>query len=83
MNGSVEPFMLYFPYFLLMIAMTLVMIESVFLKAFKAGSKLEKFYSLLVRENVLDSKVDTEGFCMPSHDVVDGGREAIELRQSF
>jgi len=85
MNGSVEPFMLYFPYFLLLIAMALVMIERVFLKAFKAGSKLEKFYSLLVRENVLESKVETEGIGIvtPAHDVVDGGREAIELRQSF
>jgi len=85
MNGAVEPFMLYFPYFLLLIAMALVMIERVFLKAFKAGSKLEKFYSLLVRENVLESKVETEGIGIitPSHDVVDGGREAIELRQSF
>jgi len=83
MNGSVEPFMLYFPYFLLLIAMALFMIERVFLKAFKAGTKLEKFYSLLVRENVLDVKADAEGVCTPSHDVIDGGREAIELRQSF
>eukprot|EP00092_Neocalanus_flemingeri_P024779 GFUD01026868.1.p1 GENE.GFUD01026868.1~~GFUD01026868.1.p1 ORF type:complete len:507 (+),score=114.41 GFUD01026868.1:221-1741(+) len=85
MNGSVEPFMLYFPYFLLLIAMALVMIERVFERAFKAGSKLEKFYSLLVRENILGSELntDTKGLCIRPCDVVDGGREAIELRQSF
>ena len=83
MNGSVQPFMLYFPYFLLLIAMALFMIEKVFLKAFEAGSKLEKFYNLLVRENVLDVKKTTECVFTSAHDVIDGGREAIELRQSF
>jgi len=57
------------------------MIERLFLKIFKAGTKLEKFYSLLVRENVLDVKADEDGHIVP--DIVDGGREAIELRQSF
>eukprot|EP00092_Neocalanus_flemingeri_P069496 GFUD01085180.1.p1 GENE.GFUD01085180.1~~GFUD01085180.1.p1 ORF type:complete len:487 (-),score=116.41 GFUD01085180.1:160-1620(-) len=86
MNGSVDPFMLYFPYFLLLIALGLVFIERVFSRAFHAGTKLEKFYSLLCRENVLGEvkAVVTDGgaaVCQTSNS--DGGREAIELRQSF
>jgi len=86
MNGSVDPFMLYFPYFLLLIALGLVFIERVFSKAFHAGTKLEKFYSFLVRENVLGDVKETvtEGAsaaCQITN--ADGGREAIELKQSF
>ena len=46
-NGSVDGFLLYYPYFLLMIALILFALERVFLKTFKAGDKLEKFYNLL------------------------------------
>ena len=78
--------MLYFPYFLLLIALGLVFIERVFSRAFNAGAKLEKFYSLLCRENVLGEvkAVVTEGgaaVCATSNS--NGGREAMELRQSF
>jgi len=83
MNGSVETFMLYFPYFLLLIAMALVMIERIFLKAFNAGPKLEKFYNLLVRESVLSGTDGADSDNLPVHDVFAGGREAIELRHSF
>ena len=86
MNGSVNPFMLYFPYFLLLIALSLVFIERVFSRAFHAGTKLEKLYSLLVRENVLGgvkaAVTESEAaVCQTSN--ADGGREAIELRLSF
>ena len=53
---AVDPFMLYFPYFLLIVAMILIAIERTFIKAFKTGSKLDKFYALLVREKVLKEK---------------------------
>ena len=80
MTGAVDPFMLYFPYFLLIVALILVCIERFFLKIFKAGSKLDKFYSLLVRENVLDAKSKmSEGVV----DAVDHGKEAVKIRQSF
>ena len=79
-NGSVDNFLLYYPYFLLMIALILFALERVFLKVFQAGNKLEKFYSLLVKEKVLGSPDPEEG---AAHDVVDGGVEAIELRYSF
>lgn len=86
MNGSVDPFMLYFPYFLLLIALSLVFIERVFSKAFHAGTKLEKFYSLLERENILGgvkSAVIETGAAVCQTSNADGGREAIELRLSF
>ena len=54
-NGSVDPFLLFFPYFLLLIALILFALERIFLKTFQAGNKLEKFYSLLVKEKVLGS----------------------------
>ena len=67
MNGSVNPFMLYFPYFLLLIAMVLFTIERVFQKAFKAGSHLGRFYILLVRENIFDLNIDKEDVSAPSN----------------
>ena len=79
-NGSVDNFLLYYPYFVLVIALILFAMERLFLKAFQAGNKLEKFYSLLVKEKVL-GKADPEED--DDHDVVDGGVEAIELRYSF
>jgi len=81
MNGDVDPFMLYFPYFLLIIALSLFFIERVFTKIFEAGDKLEQFYNLLLKENVLDNKPIPEGGACQL--VADGGREAIEIRQSF
>ena len=80
-NGSVDAFLLYYPYFLLMIALILFALERVFLKTFKAGDKLEKFYCLLVKEKVLGVAEHEEELHL--HDVVDGGVEAVELRYSF
>lgn len=82
MNGAVDPFMLYFPYFLLLIALSLFFIERVFYKIFEAGDKLEKFYKLLMKENVLDPKTVPEGGACQIN-TSEGGREAIEIRQSF
>jgi len=81
MNGAVDPFMLYFPYFLLIIALSLFFIERVFSKIFESGNKLEKFYNLLLKENVLDAKVAKDGGACQL--TLHGGREAIEIRQSF
>jgi len=90
MNGSVEPFMLYFPYFLLFIAIVLYTVERVFLRVFQAGLKLETFYKFLVKENILGGEQNnkeqaaetTEGKVV-AIDAVDGGKEAIEIKQSF
>ena len=70
--------MLYFPYILLLMAMLLVIIERVFLKVFNAGSRLDKFYSLLGKQS-LDAKTAEGGY-----GAVDGNqRDAEEVRQSF
>ena len=79
-NGAVDNFLLYYPYFLLLIALLLFAMERIFLQTFKAGNKLEKFYSLLVKEKVLGQADPDETI---AHDVVDGGVEAVELRYSF
>jgi len=81
LNGAVPAFMLYFPYFLLMVALVLVFIERVFQKAFNAGSKLDKFYSVLVREKVLKA-AEKANVCEVGDSIVDG-KEAIEIKQSF
>ena len=52
-NGSVSPFMLYLPYILLIMALIIFATERVFSKAFKAGLKLEKLYTLLIHRQVL------------------------------
>ena len=80
MNGSVNPFLLYFPYFLLLIAMTLFMVEKVFQKAFKAGVHLEKLYSLMIKESIFDVNINAE---IPATEDISGGREAAELRLHF
>jgi len=53
-NGSVDSFTLYFPYILLLIALSLVFIEKVFLALFQANNKLDKFYKLLVENNIVE-----------------------------
>jgi len=55
-NGSVDSFTLYFPYILLLIALALVFIEKVFLALFQANNKLDKFYKLLVENNIVEQE---------------------------
>ena len=76
-NGSVHDFLLYYPYFLLFFALILFALERIFIKTFKAGNKVEKFYNLLVKEKILG---DEAGEATSDHD---GGVEAMELRISF
>ena len=85
---AVDPFMLYFPYFLLIVAMILIAIERTCIKAFKAGSKLDTFYALLVQEKVLKSsdqkKVkDHESDDKENEDNLVDGKEVVELKVSF
>ena len=46
-NGPLDNFLIYFPYFILLVGVVLFVVETIFLKTFKAGNKLEKFYSTL------------------------------------
>ena len=79
-NGSLDNFLLYYPYFLLLIALILFAMEKLFLKTFKAGHKLEKFYSLI------NEKVLGLGYTNSDLDEIVSlaeGIETVELRYSF
>ena len=80
-NGSVDAFLLYFPYFLLLKALILFSMEKLFQKMI--GDKLEKFYSLLVKEKVFEISDQDEEAAENMNDAVDGGVEAVEMRYSF
>ena len=56
---AVDGFVLYFPYFLLIMALVMLLIERGFIQVFKAGLKLDAFYNLLVSESILDTAVST------------------------
>ena len=59
---TVDQFLLYFPYLLLIVAVVLYFIERVFNSAFKVNKELEAFYSLLCKEEILKCKAkDEEG----------------------
>merc|ERR1719464_1825849 len=53
---TVNQFLLYFPYVLLIVAITLFAIERAFTRFFKATKQLEAFYKLIVKENIIESK---------------------------
>merc|ERR1719464_2615204 len=57
---TVNQFLLYFPYVLLIVALTLFGIERVFNTFFKATKELEAFYSLLVKTDILESKSEKD-----------------------
>ena len=57
-NGSVDEFLLYYPYFVLMIATSLFAIEKLFQSLMKGNMYLEKFYSLLVKEKIIGNADD-------------------------
>ena len=75
-NGSVDSFMLYFPYILLLIALTMVLIEKIFLALFKANQKLDKFYKLLLDQNIVGQGNEQEV-------VQTQTRLAVEIEESF
>ena len=50
--------MLYFPYVLLLLAITLVLIEWTFVRLFKAKNEIDSFYNLLVNEAIIDKPIN-------------------------
>ena len=76
-NGTVHDFLLYFPYFILLIALTIFILEKVFQRGFKSGEKINKLYVLVKRQMLLDD--DTGG----PVDVADSRFEALELSYSL
>ena len=75
-NGSVDWLLLYFPYCVLLIAFSLFTIEKVFQKSFRSSEKLNKFYSLLTKQKILQQNFE-------EIDIVDSTFEALELRHSL
>jgi len=57
---TVDQFLLYFPYVLLIVALTLFVIERAFNSFFKATKELEAFHSLLVKTSILESKSEKD-----------------------
>ena len=53
-NGSVDGFIMYYPYFLLLIALLLYATEQIFVKSINAGDKIDKLYKLLGRLSLID-----------------------------
>merc|ERR1740129_959530 len=53
---TVNQFLLYFPYVLLLVALTLFAIERAFTRFFKATRQLEAFYSLMEKRKIIESK---------------------------
>ena len=76
-NGTVHPFLLHFPYFILLIALTLYTLEKLFQRGFKSSKKINKLYRLVKRQMSLDD--DTEGPVA----VLDSRFEALELSYSL
>lgn len=52
-NGSVDSFLLYFPYILLVISLLMVGLEKTFIAVFRSTKRLEEFYNLLFNHHIL------------------------------
>ena len=76
-NGSVHNFLLFFPYIILLIALTLFALERVFQRGFLTGEKINKLYQLVKTQMTLDD--EDQG----PIDVVDTRFKAIELSYSM
>ena len=73
LNGSVSPFMLYFPYILLFMAFSLFLVENFFKKSFKNSKKLEDLF--LVYMNIKNQKTyEEQGF-------IETQRHLIEVKE--
>merc|ERR1719188_966036 len=55
----VSKFVFYFPYILLIVPLTLVLVDRIFIKTFAAGNKIKQFYELLVEDSLRREDVDT------------------------
>ena len=74
---TVHDFLLYFPYFILVIALILFTLEKLFQRGFKSSEKINKLYQLVKRQIALNE--DTEGPIA----VADSRFEALEMAYSL
>ena len=68
-NGSIDTFLMYYPFFLLLVAFTLLAIERMFLASMKSKGTTEQLYSLLEQDG------DRNNY--------EGGVEAVELKHKL
>ena len=82
LNGTVDSFILYFPFVLLIIALLLILIERGFITMFRAGLELNNFYKLLQSEDLLDENPNKSEE-NDEDQTQDDNKIAIEIAQSF
>jgi len=58
-ENYVSKFVFYFPYILLIVPLTLVLVDRIFIKTFAAGNKIKQFYELLVEDSLRREDVET------------------------
>ena len=81
-STSVDFFLVYYPYFILMCASVLLFIEKIFHRMFQGGNKVNRLFNFLVKENILQKQPPQEN---EEKDLIDGETEceAIEMRYNF
>jgi len=57
-ENYVSKFVFYFPYILLIVPLTLVLVDRIFIKTFAAGNKIKQFYELLVEDSLQREDVE-------------------------
>jgi len=57
-ENFVSKFVFYFPYILLTVPLTLVLVDRIFIKTFAAGNKIKQFYELLVEDSLQREDVE-------------------------
>lgn len=57
-ENHVSKFVFYFPYILLIVPLTLVLVDRIFIKTFAAGNKIKLFYELLVEDSLQREDVE-------------------------
>ena len=77
-ESAVKSFVLFYPYFLLMFALTLYLVESGFKEFFHTGTKLNKLFKLLQKYKIFDEDEDKDEESMKVTE-----SEAIQLKFFF
>ena len=82
-ESAVKTFVLFYPYFLLMFALTLYLVESGFKELFRTGTKLNKLFKLLQKYKIFDEDEDNDGGKNLEASMKVTESEAIQLKFFF
>ena len=82
-ESAVKSFVLFYPYFLLMFALTLYLVESGFKELFHTGTKLNKLFKLLQKYKIFDEDEDNDGGKNLEASMKVTESEAIQLKFFF